>query len=130
VLEGGKVVAHGTHTELLATSPLYRDTYALQLKTDDDASADPATSDPVTPDPSTPEPAAALDDRSPRSRLNGTPSETPIPVASSGLPLPPSGPAATPGLPLARARERGAGGEGRLPSSGADGLSSPEHTQP
>jgi len=31
------VVAHGTHEQLLATSPLYRDTYALQLQADDDA---------------------------------------------------------------------------------------------
>jgi ATP-binding cassette, subfamily B, multidrug efflux pump len=38
VLEAGKVVAHGTHQELLAQSPLYRDTYALQLQTDDDPS--------------------------------------------------------------------------------------------
>jgi ABC-type multidrug transport system fused ATPase/permease subunit len=38
VLEGGQVVAHGTHEELLAKSPVYRDTYALQLQSDDDAS--------------------------------------------------------------------------------------------
>jgi ABC-type multidrug transport system fused ATPase/permease subunit len=36
VLEGGQVVAHGTHEELLANSPVYRDTYALQLQSDDD----------------------------------------------------------------------------------------------
>lgn len=36
VLEGGQVVAHGTHERLLAESPLYRDTYALQLQSDDD----------------------------------------------------------------------------------------------
>jgi ABC-type transport system involved in cytochrome bd biosynthesis fused ATPase/permease subunit len=36
VLEAGQVVAHGTHEQLLETSPLYRDTYALQLQTDDD----------------------------------------------------------------------------------------------
>ena len=37
VLEAGRVVAHGTHEQLLASSPLYRDTYALQLEADDDA---------------------------------------------------------------------------------------------
>ncbi|MGE3272321.1 MAG: ABC transporter ATP-binding protein, partial [Chloroflexota bacterium] len=39
VLEAGQVVAHGTHEELLATNPHYRDTYALQLQTDEDAAA-------------------------------------------------------------------------------------------
>jgi ATP-binding cassette subfamily B protein len=37
VLEGGQVVAHGTHEGLLESSPLYRDTYALQLQTDDES---------------------------------------------------------------------------------------------
>lgn len=37
VLEAGKVMAHGAHEQLLETSPLYRDTYALQLQTDEDA---------------------------------------------------------------------------------------------
>jgi ATP-binding cassette subfamily B protein len=36
VLEAGRLVAVGTHDELLATTPLYRDTYALQLQSDDD----------------------------------------------------------------------------------------------
>jgi ATP-binding cassette subfamily B protein len=36
VLEAGRLVAVGTHDELLATTPLYRDTYALQRQTDDD----------------------------------------------------------------------------------------------
>ena len=40
VLEAGKVVAHGTHEGLLESSPLYRDTYALQLQTDDEASGE------------------------------------------------------------------------------------------
>jgi hypothetical protein len=31
------VVAHGTHEALLANSPVYRDTYALQLQSDDDS---------------------------------------------------------------------------------------------
>jgi ATP-binding cassette subfamily B protein len=39
VLEGGQVVAHGTHEDLLRTSPVYRDTYATQLQSDDDSSA-------------------------------------------------------------------------------------------
>jgi ATP-binding cassette subfamily B protein len=37
VLEGGQVVAHGTHEGLLESSPLYRDTYALQLQTDEES---------------------------------------------------------------------------------------------
>jgi ATP-binding cassette subfamily B protein len=46
VLEGGQVVAHGTHEQLLATSPLYRDTYALQLQTDDPTGGGDAVSQP------------------------------------------------------------------------------------
>ena len=37
VLEAGKLVAIGTHDELLRTNADYRDTYALQLQSDDDA---------------------------------------------------------------------------------------------
>jgi len=37
VLEAGELVAHGTHRQLLESSPLYRDTYALQLQSDDDS---------------------------------------------------------------------------------------------
>jgi ABC-type multidrug transport system ATPase subunit len=40
VLEAGKLVASGTHDELLRTNAEYRDTYALQLQSDDD-SAEP-----------------------------------------------------------------------------------------
>jgi ATP-binding cassette, subfamily B, multidrug efflux pump len=39
VMESGRIVAHGTHDELLATSEHYRDTYAVQLKGDDDTRA-------------------------------------------------------------------------------------------
>jgi ATP-binding cassette subfamily B protein len=38
VLEGGKLLAVGTHEQLLATSTHYRDSYAVQLQGDDDAS--------------------------------------------------------------------------------------------
>jgi ABC-type multidrug transport system ATPase subunit len=49
VLEAGKLVAVGTHEELLATTPLYRDTYALQLQSDDDTGGPPSapTTDPL-----------------------------------------------------------------------------------
>ncbi|MCC7371756.1 MAG: ABC transporter ATP-binding protein [Chloroflexi bacterium] len=39
VLEAGQLVAIGTHEQLLETTPLYRDTYALQLQSDDAASS-------------------------------------------------------------------------------------------
>jgi ATP-binding cassette subfamily B protein len=39
VMERGRIVAHGTHDELLETSEHYRDTYAVQLKGDDDTRA-------------------------------------------------------------------------------------------
>ena len=47
VLEAGKLLAIGTHDELIATNADYRDTYALQLQSDD--STDPVN---LTPDPS------------------------------------------------------------------------------
>jgi ATP-binding cassette subfamily B multidrug efflux pump len=37
VMEDGRLVAHGTHEQLLRTSPHYRDTYALQLQGDDES---------------------------------------------------------------------------------------------
>ena len=44
VLEAGQLVARGTHAELLATNAHYRDTYALQLQSDDDPAAGPPPS--------------------------------------------------------------------------------------
>jgi len=41
VLEAGKLVAIGTHDELLLTNADYRDTYALQLQSDDDTGGTP-----------------------------------------------------------------------------------------
>jgi ATP-binding cassette subfamily B protein len=36
VMEAGRIVAQGTHAQLLETSEHYRDTYAVQLQADDD----------------------------------------------------------------------------------------------
>lgn len=37
VLDDGRIVAEGTHDELLATSPIYREIYALQMESDERA---------------------------------------------------------------------------------------------
>jgi hypothetical protein len=52
------------------------------------------------------------------------------PVDSAGVPISPLQPAATPGLPLALARERGQGGEGRSPVAGGEGLPGAEARSP
>jgi ATP-binding cassette subfamily B protein len=41
VLDNGRIVAEGTHTQLMASSPLYREIYASQL--DVDGEAEPST---------------------------------------------------------------------------------------
>src|SRR5690606_38140756 len=37
VLDNGRIVAEGTHTQLMDSSPLYREIYASQLDTSEDA---------------------------------------------------------------------------------------------
>jgi ATP-binding cassette subfamily B multidrug efflux pump len=90
VLEAGKLVAHGTHDALLASSALYRDTYALQLQSDDD-SVDPGEVSP-SPSPSPVRGRGGTDGLLPLSR-HGDPAQRRGPVLGDG-------------------RERGLGGEG------------------
>jgi len=52
VLEAGKLVAIGTHDALIESSPLYRDTYALQLQTDEDATRNGQAAEMESPSPS------------------------------------------------------------------------------
>jgi ABC-type multidrug transport system fused ATPase/permease subunit len=40
VLDDGRVVAEGTHAELLASSPIYREIYSSQMDMDDGATHD------------------------------------------------------------------------------------------
>ena len=55
VMEKGKIVAHGTHQELLHTSPLYAEVYSQQLRPEENPAAElqPAPDQPTSEQPTT-----------------------------------------------------------------------------